>query len=185
MDEHPDRNGHPSTEVPVEERPPAIPARLPRRLHEIWTDRIGTTERSMLVAWASFGATFGIARLITHRLRGDAGSGGIMIRGRHIHHYNFGIALLAAMGAVAVRGDATAREHPVVGAAYGAGMALIGDEFALLLDLQDVYWASDGRKSVDAAVGAIAVGGVYLAAAPFWHDAVREVARTFAPAWAV
>jgi hypothetical protein len=80
------------------------------------------------------------------RRRGDR------VSGPHIHHYNFGIALLAAVGG------------------------------ALLLDLEDVYWAADGRTSVDVAVGTIATGGLYLAAAPFWHSAVREVARTFLPA---
>jgi hypothetical protein len=180
VDPHSDRNGGPAA-TPAEELPPAPPAGLPRRLREIWDERIGPTERSMLVAWGSFGATFGIARLITHHLRRGGGSGGIVIAGRHIHHYTFGIALLAAVGAVAVRGDGAARQHAGVGAAYGTGTALIVDEFALLLDLQDVYWAADGRKSVDAAVGAIAVSGLYLAAAPFWHEAVREVARTFAP----
>jgi len=42
---------------------------------------------------------------------------------------------------------------PLVATAYGAGLALIVDEFALLLDLQDVYWAKQGRESVDLAIG--------------------------------
>ena len=47
--------------------------------------------------------------------------------------------------------------------AYGAGMALIVDEFALLLDLKDVYWAKQGRISVDIGIGAIATGwSVYV-----------------------
>jgi hypothetical protein len=57
-------------------------------------------------------------------------------------------------------------------------VALIVDELALLLDLQDVYWAKDGRTSVDVGILAIAVGGLYFAAAPFWTDAAREFART-------
>jgi hypothetical protein len=60
-----------------------------------------------------------------------------------------GIGLLTGVGAVAVRGDDRARRHPLVGLAYGAGLALIVDEFALLLDLKDVYWARQGRISVD------------------------------------
>jgi hypothetical protein len=40
------------------------------------------------------------------------------------------------------------------------------DEFALLLDLKDVYWARQGRISVDLAVGAIALAGSYFAALP-------------------
>lgn len=33
---------------------------------------------------------------------------------------------------------------------YGAGAALVLDEFALWLNLQDVYWARQGRASLDA-----------------------------------
>ena len=79
-------------------------------------------------------------------------------------------------------GQADYHRHPVTATAYGSGgVALIVEQFALLLDLQDVYWGADGRTSVDVAVGTIATGGLYLAAAPFWHSAVREVARTFLP----
>jgi hypothetical protein len=49
---------------------------------------------------------------------------------------------------------------------YGAGLALVIDEFALLLDLRDVYWAKEGRVSVDLAIGSIAVTGTALAAQP-------------------
>jgi hypothetical protein len=41
-----------------------------------------------------------------------------------------------------------------------------------------VYWAREGRRSVDAAIGLIAVGGIYLAGAPFWHRAAQECVRT-------
>lgn len=52
---------------------------------------------------------------------------------------------------------------------------MIVDELALLLDLKDVYWANDGRKSVDAAVGLIAVGGTIVAGLPFWPHARRAL----------
>ncbi len=66
----------------------------------------------------------------------------------------------------------------MIALSYGTGAALIVDEFALLLDLSDVYWASEGRTSVDAAVGVIGVGGLVLAAVPFWSGAARDVLRT-------
>ena len=49
---------------------------------------------------------------------------------------------------------------------YGVGLALIVDEFALLLDLKDVYWAKQGRISVDLGIGVSSVTGTYLAALP-------------------
>ncbi len=134
------------------------------------------------MSWSSFGLTFGAARVVTHALRRrdavSGGSGGIVIRGRHFHHYNIGILTLAIVGGIAVRGEEARLRHPLMSSSYGFGMALIVDELALLLDLQDVYWANDGRVSVDAAVGIIALGGTVLAAVPFWSAAAREVART-------
>jgi len=107
----------------------------------------------------------------------SGGSGGLTIAGRHLHHYNLGIPLLTGVGGIAVHGQAPRRRHPLTAAAYGAAAALILDELALLIDLQDVYWAKEGRTSVDAAFGALALGGLYLAGVPFWHGAAREIAR--------
>jgi len=46
----------------------------------------------------------------------------------------------------------------ILGALFGAGAALTLDEFALWLHLEDVYWAREGRKSVDAVFVAAAAG---------------------------
>lgn len=161
---------------------PAAVRSLPARLRAVYGRRVGRAEQALLISWAAFGVTFGTVRAITHLLRWrnstTGGSGGLVIGGRHLHHYNLGIALLAAVGGVGVHGQERRSRHPVTAASYGAGAALVVDELALLLDLQDVYWAKDGRSSVDAAFGGIALGGLYLAAVPFWHGAAREIART-------
>jgi len=155
---------------------------LPARLRAVYAEHVGTSEQALMLSWAAFSATFGTARGITHWLRrrdsGSGGSGGIVIGGKHLHHYNLGILLLTTVGGVAVHGQEHRRSHPVVAAAYGVGTALVVDELALLLDLSDVYWASEGRTSVDAAVGVIGVGGLVLAAVPFWSGAARELLRT-------
>lgn len=147
-----------------------------RRLRRAYTDKVGPGEQSVLMAWSSFTTTFSLTRALTHWIRSGHGpsSGGMSLGGRHFHHYNVGIALLAAVGAVALRGEDRHRKHPVTAISYGAANALIVDELMLLLDLKDVYWAKDGRTSVDAAVGLIGLGGIYLAAIPFWHQALRE-----------
>ena len=49
-----------------------------------------------------------------------------------------GIALLSAVGAVAVRGSEKHRHHPAIAVAYGTANALVVDELALLLDLKNV-----------------------------------------------
>lgn len=63
-----------------------------------------------------------------------------------------------------VAGEEQRRQHPVLALAYGAGLALIVDEFALLLDLQDVCWAKEGRVSVDLRSGTVSLGGAVFAA---------------------
>ena len=160
---------------------PVSPLRvLGRRIRRSYRDEVGPVEQALLLAWSAFGATFGLTRAITYWLHirhGPAGSG-IVIGGRHLHHYNMGIALLAAVGAITLRGNELHRHHPLTATAYGSGAALIVDELALLIDLQDVYWAREGRRSVDAAIGLIAAGGIYLAGAPFWHRAAQECGRT-------
>lgn len=172
------RPGHHDRRDPLPAQTAASsPPPLHRRLRAAFRDQIGRPEQALLIAWSGFGITFGITRAITvwiHAGHGPAG-GGASAGGRHLHHYNIGIALLGAVGAVALRGQDHHRHHPLTAAAYGSGAALIIDEAALLIDLKDVYWANDGRKSVDAAIAIIALGGVYLAAVPFWHAAAREL----------
>jgi hypothetical protein len=46
---------------------------------------------------------------------------------------------------------------------YGIGAALTLDEFALWLNLEDVYWTRKGRQSIDATIlfGSILLIGVH------------------------
>src|SRR5579875_767623 len=118
---------------------------LARDIHHSFRWDMGPGQRSALTSWMAFAATFGALRGITYSIR--AGKGpfrNLSLGGEHLHHYIWGIGLLAGVGAVAIRGEERHRRHPVVAACYGAGMALIVDEFALLLDLKDVYWAKQG-----------------------------------------
>lgn len=153
-------------------RPP-----LRQRLQSAFREEIGSTERSLLIAWAGFAVTFGVTRAVTAWIHAGHGpsDGGMTAGGTHLHHYNIGIALLGAVGGIALRGQEHHRRHPVTAAAYGSGAALIIDEAALLIELEDVYWANEGRRSVDIAIGIIAAGGAYLAAVPFWNAAAREI----------
>ncbi|PPJ27002.1 hypothetical protein C5E45_22050 [Nocardia nova] len=148
-----------------------------REVRRAWLETLGPGERSAVWAWAAFTATFGTTRALTHWIRAGHGpsGGGLSLGGKHFHHYNIGIATLAAVGLVALRGTERARRHPVVATSYGAGSALIVDELALLLDLEDVYWAREGRTSVDAAVLVIGLGGLATAGFEFWPRAHRAL----------
>ena len=132
-----------------------------------YREELGPGQRSALLSWLAFTATFAGLRALTYSIRvGKGPFGNISVGGEHLHHYLWGIGLLSGVGAVAVRGEERHRRHPAVAVCYGAGLALIVDEFALLLDLRDVYWARQGRISIDLGVGGIALAGSYFAALP-------------------
>ncbi|HEU5421797.1 MAG TPA: hypothetical protein VFV41_29235 [Streptosporangiaceae bacterium] len=140
---------------------------LPITVRRAYYSELDPGQRGALASWLSFTATFAGVRGITWSIR--AGKGpfrNLSVGGEHLHHYMWGIAMLAGVGAVAVRGEDKHRRHPAVALSYGSGLALIVDEFALLLDLKDVYWARQGRISVDVGVSAIALAGSYFAALP-------------------
>jgi hypothetical protein len=153
------------------------PATHHARLKREWVNRLSPGQQAVVIAWASFTMTFTGARVLTHWIRGGHGpkGGGMSVGGEHFHHYNLGIALLSGVGAIALRGEEKHRRHPVTAVAYGSALALIVDELALLLDLKDVYWAREGRKSVDAAITVAAVGATFVAGMPFWPHARRAL----------
>lgn len=81
--------------------------------------------------------------------------------GLHVHHLVFGIVLLLATGfALALQPPSPWLEILAAGFGIGAGLTL--DEYALWLHLEDVYWAEEGRRSVDAVVIAAVLGGLLL-----------------------
>ncbi len=147
------------------------------RLREEWDKRLEPAEQATILAWASFTLTFVGLRGLTHWLRAGHGpeGGGVSLGGKHFHHYNIGILLLSTVAAVGLRGTERQRRHPAAAVAFGSANAMIVDELALLLDLEDVYWAADGRESVDAAVGLIAAGATLAAGIPFWPHARRAL----------
>jgi hypothetical protein len=132
-------------------------------------------QRSALLSWLAFTGTFAGLRALTYSIRAGRGPfRNISVGGEHLHHYMWGIAMLSGVGAVAVRGEERQRRHPAVAVSYGSGLALIVDEFALLLDLKDVYWAKQGRVSIDIGVGGIALAGSYFAALPVLRRLQRD-----------
>jgi hypothetical protein len=150
------------------------PGDVSRAFHE----ELGPGQRSALLSWLAFTGTFAGLRALTYSIRAGRGPfRNISVGGEHLHHYMWGIAMLSGVGAVAVRGEERHRRHPAVAVSYGTGLALIVDEFALLLDLKDVYWARQGRISIDIGIGAIALTGSYFAALPVLRRLQREHRR--------
>jgi hypothetical protein len=145
---------------------------------EAYHSELDDAQQSALISWLAFTATFSGVRGITHAIKDGKGPfGNLSMGGEHLHHYMWGIGMLAGVGAIAVRGTEGLRRHPGTALAYGAGLALVVDEFALLLDLKDVYWAKEGRVSVDVAVGGSSLAGSYFAAQPLIRKVLRRRVR--------
>ena len=143
----------------------AIPR--PDELNRAFHEELHPGQQSALISWLSFTGTFALVRGITYSIKdGEGPLHDVSVGGIHLHHYLWGILTVSAVGGVALRGEDRLRRHPLVATAYGAGLALIVDEFALLLDLRDVYWTKQGRVSVDLAIGLIATTGSVLVGLP-------------------
>ncbi|WP_176710191.1 hypothetical protein [Streptomyces sp. Wb2n-11] len=124
---------------------------------------ISPERRGFVLAWWGFALTFGGMRLLTWLIHIDAaGMGDVQAGEVHIHHYVWGILLLAAVGAAGLV-ERSARVRAWTGLAYGVGLALVLDEAALLISLEDVYWDTEGGVSIALAIAVIAVAGSVLA----------------------
>ena len=154
-------------------------------------------ERQFLSS-VGFFVAFAVARAVTHTQRararqphklwlgklGPLGSIG-QRRHPHRHHLVWGILLLLANGYAWLfqfgtgHGRSSRRASRLTSLLYGIGSALTLDEFALWLNLEDEYWAREGRESIDA----VALFGALLSAGlwgePLWRELARGVTRPF------
>jgi hypothetical protein len=107
-------------------------------------------ENAIINMVASLITTFAITRGITHTIRHRGRLGPIknlVAGGRHIHHFVPGALLSFISGGVAISmSDESLNRWLAV--PFGVGVALVLDEAALLLELDDVYWSEEGKLSV-------------------------------------
>ena len=118
-----------------------------------------TRETALFNMLASFTVAFGITRGITWTIREKGGLGPIkdvVVGNRHIHHFLPGGILALAAGGVAI-GTKSEHLNKYLAFPFGVGVALVLDESALLLELDDVYWTEEGVLSIQIAFAAIAL----------------------------
>jgi len=119
---------------------------------------------------AAFLITFGCVRAYAHAARRGIGPGNLSVGETRIHHMVPGIFLLLGSGFVAIALDPVMPWFLwwLLPSAFGVGAALVLDEFALWMELRDVYWTEEGRRSIDAVIIAAALGAMVALGAPFW-----------------
>jgi hypothetical protein len=158
----------------------------PDGLHvDLRWDFVAPGRQPLMWCLIAFILTFFITRSITRYIRATADQTGPRkwwqprnISGKggtHIHHAVFGVILVLVSGVAMI------------------SMAVVLDEFALILHLEDVYWSEDGRTSVDAVFVAVAVAGLLvmgfnplsLFEVGIWRDADSLAARITVIALAV
>jgi hypothetical protein len=125
-------------------------------IHERIPDR---PRRRLFVASVSFFLTFaGVRTVVFAVLHNIPPFHFIGHGGQHIHHLVFGIIILLFVGYGWLadigtgENDSSILLSHLMSILYGVGAALTLDEFALWLNLKDVYWSPEGRSSFDAII---------------------------------
>lgn len=143
-------------------------------------------ERLFLSA-VSFLIAFSAARSVAYAVHREAiAFRGVFVGTTHVHHLVFGILILLLVGYLWLAQIGTGIEKPegissksprrlsrITAILYGIGAALTLDEFALWFNLANVYWAREGRESVDAVILFLTVSSISLWGGAFFHSLVR------------
>ena len=121
--------------------------------------------------------TCGFIRISTHMIRAQVSwwPGNVSIGGTHVHHLVWGIFAMLIFGYVGVAWQPQSPWREIVSVAFGIGAGLTLDEFALWLELKDVYWEKQGRKSVDAMIIACCLAGIAVVGFSAWVALADEV----------
>jgi hypothetical protein len=149
---------------------------LRRKIVAAYQQHVDYRRQAALWMWVTFIATFIFLRLLTFGIRYQIlpVKNVVTSSGLHIHHFVWGILVLLIVGFLGIT-LWTERLHPWLGAIFGIGAALVLDEYALWLNLKDVYWLPAGRSSIDVAILVAALLGLYYAADRFWKQVVTEL----------
>ena len=146
---------------------------------------VSTRENAVFNLLAAFTVTFGVARATTALIRSGKGHGilrDFAIGETRVHHFVPGIVLALAAGgtSISVRSKQLDRWLALP---FGAGAALVLDEAALLLELDDVYWTEEGVLSLQVSFGVIAMLAAGALAVRLLRRGESSVGLTPAPGW--
>ncbi len=142
---------------------------------DFWNGLVEHEEQGLFLVLAGFLLSFAFIRMSTRLMRSPKvpwWPGSVVSEsGVHLHHLVFGIVTMMVAGTL---GFSTLGASPwleICAFLFGIGAGLTIDEFALWVYLDDVYWAEEGRSSIDATVlAAAAMGLLLLGFTPFDFD---------------
>lgn len=139
---------------------------------DFWNRLEAHDELALFLVLAGFILSFAFIRMSTRLMRSPKvpwWPGSIVSDGGvHLHHLVFGIVTMMAAGALGFLANGHAPWTELCAFVFGIGVGLTIDEFALWVYLDDVYWAEEGRSSIDATVIAAAgMGLILLGFTPF------------------
>jgi branched-subunit amino acid transport protein AzlD len=133
-------------------------------LTDFWTRLEHHDEQGLFLVLVGFIGSFAFIRMSTRIARSPRISwwpGSIVSEsGVHLHHLVFGIVTMMIAGAGGFLALGNSPWAEICAFTFGIGAGLTIDEFALWVYLDDVYWAEEGRSSIDATV--IAAAGMML-----------------------
>lgn len=134
-------------------------------LGDFWNDQIAEDGRQgIFLLLVAFLCSFLFIRTSARLGRSTTWWPGSVVTdgGVHLHHLVWGICLMMASGTLAFTLRDATPWFEACAVAFGIGMGLTIDEFALWVYLSDVYWAKQGRASIDAALYAAALMGLLV-----------------------
>jgi hypothetical protein len=140
-----------------------------------WDSLVEHDEQGIFLVLAGFVLSFAFIRMSTRLMRSPRVSwwpGSVVSdSGVHLHHLVFGIVTMMIAGTLGFAALGHSPYAEFCAFAFGVGAGLTIDEFALWVYLDDVYWAEEGRSSIDATVIAAAVMFLILiGSSPFSFD---------------
>jgi hypothetical protein len=131
---------------------------------DFWVNLEQHDEQGLFLVLTGFILSFAFIRMSTRIIRSESVSwwpGNIESdSGVHLHHLVFGIVTMMVSGVLMSLAFGNSPWAEIFSLAFGVGVGLTIDEFALWVHLEDVYWAEQGRSSIDATV--IAAAAMFL-----------------------
>src|SRR6201999_3406721 len=157
---------------------------------DFWNDQLVAHDRQgVFLVLVGFIGSFAFIRMSTRMIRAEVSwwPGNIESEsGLHVHHLVFGIITMMVAGTLGFAAFGHSPYTEITAFFFGVGAGLTIDEFALWYRLEDVYWAEQGRSSIDATVIAAAlIGMIVIGINPFQEQSEGATVIESIIPWAI